>query len=406
MKKSSRSFVACLISSLFISSCYHPKYKEVINNEPPTPVVEEEKKPADVKTYTVVWIVEGSLASITTVGENKTPVFNGTPTKESTDKYQYTFAGWEPSVVPATEDIAYYAIFTSDIRKYDVTFKIDGEVKQSSQVEYGQKPVYNNGETPTKEPDGENTYLFTGWDPSIHRVRGNQEYNGTFINATNTFKVTFVVDGEEIVKYYPEGSIPSFGGTPEKESTDRLTYSFSGWDKEIVAVSEDTTYTAVFTSETRKYDITFIVNGEKTVKKYEYNVLPSYDRELGVVGDLYFAGWYPSIKNVTEDTTYYALFKPYSATRVLYCWKNESDDSNYKYMYTLTDKVGENINVYINPSPNGSTIGNNYGDWVANSGNKKCNIYYDENNVLKASIESTIYSRDSYLDKYGTVRTK
>ena len=40
MKKSSRSLAFSLISTLFISSCYHLKYKEEINDTPLAPIKE------------------------------------------------------------------------------------------------------------------------------------------------------------------------------------------------------------------------------------------------------------------------------------------------------------------------------------------------------------------------------
>ena len=40
---------------------------------------------------------------------------------------------------------------------------------------------------------------------------------------------------------------PSYKGKqPSKAEDDDYTYTFIGWDKELVAVSEDATYTAVF----------------------------------------------------------------------------------------------------------------------------------------------------------------
>jgi hypothetical protein len=47
------------------------------------------------------------------------------------------------------------------------------------------------------------------------------------------------------------------GKTPTKPQTQSTVYAFSGWDHEIVPVTGDATYTALFSNEPRKYTITW-----------------------------------------------------------------------------------------------------------------------------------------------------
>lgn len=63
------------------------------------------------------------------------------------------------------------------------------------------------------------------------------------------------------------GSTPSYSGaTPTKAEDNQYTYSFSGWDPPLGAITADTTYTAQFTPVLREYKVTVIcsesVSGE------------------------------------------------------------------------------------------------------------------------------------------------
>lgn len=67
-----------------------------------------------------------------------------------------------------------------------------------------------------------------------------EKYTVNFVNYDST-----VLQSKE----YEKGEMPVYyGETPTKPEDDDYTYDFSGWDKEIVTVTEDTTYTATYTS--------------------------------------------------------------------------------------------------------------------------------------------------------------
>ena len=71
---------------------------------------------------------------------------------------------------------------------------------------------------------------------------------GTVIPKTGV-TITWVVNGKTMTETYPKGEMPVFKGETVKPETARYTYSFSGWDHDIVAANEDATYTAVFKEE-------------------------------------------------------------------------------------------------------------------------------------------------------------
>ena len=59
------------------------------------------------------------------------PVFNGTePTKESDNRYEYTFSGWSPEITKVTGETTYEAQFTATEHHFN-SVKVDGETHRS-----------------------------------------------------------------------------------------------------------------------------------------------------------------------------------------------------------------------------------------------------------------------------------
>ncbi len=61
-------------------------------------------------TYTITFTVDGTGIE-TTVAYGETPAYDGIPSKAADDENYYVFTGWDPEIVPATEDAEYTAQF-------------------------------------------------------------------------------------------------------------------------------------------------------------------------------------------------------------------------------------------------------------------------------------------------------
>jgi len=92
-----------------------------------------------INKYTVKFVDEdGYLLQTSQVAYGETPAYTGeTPIKNATAQYTYTFAGWDQTVAPVTGDVTYKASYSSTVNKYTVTFKADGKVVGTVEVEYG-----------------------------------------------------------------------------------------------------------------------------------------------------------------------------------------------------------------------------------------------------------------------------
>ncbi len=134
-----------------------------------------------------------------------------------------------------------------------------------------------------------------------------------YLESVAVYTVTWV-DGDGKVIETDEnvvvGTVPTYDGeTPTKTATAEYTYTFTGWDPEVVAVTGDAEYTAQFEATKNSYTITFVdENGTELQSSevaygsqvvYPTNPAKAYD------GDNHysFAGWKTSDGTVINPGT-------------------------------------------------------------------------------------------------------
>lgn len=116
---------------------------------------------------------------------------------------------------------------------------------------------------------------FVGFDPQDNKAEGEHTDftaegfiavdggNGTF-GIVPGWVVTFLNDDNTVLETLrvPAGETPEYGGeTPVKAEDANCTYTFAGWNAEIVAAMSDATYTAIFTPVPKDvYDVTLTLN--------------------------------------------------------------------------------------------------------------------------------------------------
>ena len=166
----------------------------------------------------------GTMADLTVYNGVSTPL-----TKNAFTRSGYTFAGWTAHRVQ--QDQWYYTDGTNT-----------GWYKQGSQPAGYYLYVYNDGQrvsnTATIHKDVAEFYA--QWEK----------------NAVNTYTVTWNVNGTKTTETYNEGETPSFKGSTAKASSGCTSYTFKGWDKTIVPVTANVTYTAQYTETTNHSYVT------------------------------------------------------------------------------------------------------------------------------------------------------
>lgn len=233
-----------------------------------------------LRQYNVHWVIDGADNTVA-ADYGTVPAYAGTPSKPSTEEYDYRFKGWSLTeggeLVELTDftvkgELTFYAVFEEVKKQFTVTFSIDG-TETSYKADKGSVPFYEG--TPVKESDPQYNYTFAGWslsedgeiiELSSQIVDRDIVYYAVFTAAEREYLVAFYVDGiakEET--YFKYNETPVFSGeTPVREETVQYTYEFAGWslteDGEIVdlsaeKVAQDTEYFAIFNETLRNYTL-------------------------------------------------------------------------------------------------------------------------------------------------------
>ena len=179
----------------------------------------------------------------------------------------------------------------------------------------------------------------------VHPAKGNREVVlAEPLSIELVYTITFAnEDGSTISSQeYTYGAMPVAPADPTKDATAQYTYTFAGWDNEIVAVTGDATYTATYTATVNKYLITFLNDDESILcaEEWEYGATPSCDEPTKEADGQYaysFAGWQPEIVAVKGIATYTATYNALSNPTALPT--NEQPTSPVK--------VIENGNIFI-----------------------------------------------------------
>ncbi|MFI3238697.1 MAG: InlB B-repeat-containing protein, partial [Lachnospiraceae bacterium] len=269
------------------------------------------------------------------------------PTKEATAEFTYTFAGWSPKVATVTGDATYKATYNASVNSYTITFKDeDGRLIDTASYEYGATVV--EPKAPTKEATAQYTYTFAGWSPSVTTVTGDATYKATYKASVNSYTITFEdEDGSEISSdSYAYGATVVEPQAPTKEATAQYTYTFAGWSPKVTTVTGDAVYKATYTETVNNYTITFEDEDGRLIDtaSYEYGatvVQPQAPTKAATAQYTYtFAGWSPSVTEVTGDAVYKAT---YTETVNSYTITFEDEDgrlidtASYEYGATVVE---------------------------------------------------------------------
>ena len=197
---------------------------------------------------------------------------NDVPEKPEDEDYAYSFAGrWTPyDAAEGIDGRGFYphknVDFTAVFRqtaKLTVTFDANGGTGTMAPVKTLSGKEYVLPECSfTREGYTFDGWLITGtvgytqfdkfqlteekWDDDTLLAFSNLILKASW--KVNAYTVTWKSDDGTVLKTTTVnyGEMPSYDGTPVKAETPYYSYEFTGWDKELTAVTGDVTYTAQF----------------------------------------------------------------------------------------------------------------------------------------------------------------
>ena len=282
-----------------------------------------------LRGYTITWWaswVDSTPLATTIVAIGETPVYpNATPTKASDAQYRYTFAGWEPEIVPATENASYCAKWTTTVRTYTITITVNndtyGTVNNTTEitltVAYGQiitiedNVLKVDGETITALPATDAPtgyeYVLSNWSGVADMVTSDMTITANFIKKLETHTITIVTNNsngtvslnsfevEYGTQIYTQDNVLTIGDyhvvAIPNESDVQYNYEFTGWSSNATGtVSADMQITASFSQTIRVYKVTLEVNSSAMGTLNSTSINVAYGTQITIEGNKIIIG--------------------------------------------------------------------------------------------------------------------
>ena len=211
--------------------------------------------------------------------------------------------------------------------------------------------------------------------------------------------ITWVIDGKVVAEEdYLKGTMPSFKGSTDKAPDENYRYTFKGWTPEIVAVTEDVTYTAQYSATARVfYTITFNANGGEgsmEPQRFEVGVDTALNTNAFTRENYKFTGWNTeadgsgatyadkgAILELTGDMTLYAQWQFQTG------WFTDVNGKQY-YQNGKLQKTGWTVidgnTYYLHPETGYAATG--IATLIPNEATEAARCVFDANGVFQKNV--------------------
>lgn len=192
-------------------------------------------------------------------------------------------------------------------------------VEVSYNVTYGTQAEFL-GSNPTREPNIDYTYDFTGWTPALGKVTSDVTYTATYSEQPRKYTIIFTTEGGVEIErqFLTHNELPVCENVPTK------TGFTLQWEPALAAVTGDQTYRATWLEvPPTDYEITFVdYNGTKVLQRGNVAVgtmptaptitdgIPAGSTGKPATSEFtyIFDHWSPALEEVTQAMTYTAVY--------------------------------------------------------------------------------------------------
>lgn len=153
---------------------WNGNYENVLKDETVQAIFEKK-----LYTYTVKFEdADGNVIEEQEVEHGHSVKLPEAPKKEPDEQYEYFFTGWDGDTENVTDDTVFRPVYEAKTRSYTVIFMSEGKILDKQSVKYGEAAVPPSD--PKKEPDGEYSYTFTGWDGDYSYITSDVTIHAKF----------------------------------------------------------------------------------------------------------------------------------------------------------------------------------------------------------------------------------
>lgn len=212
-------------------------------------------------------------------------------------------------------------------------------------VTYGTQAEYL-GSNPTREPNIDYTYDFTGWAPALGKVTSNVTYTATYTEQPRKYNIIFTNEGGDEI----ERHLLTHNELPVCENVPTKTGFTLQWEPALAAVTGDQTYRATWLEvPPTEYEIRFVDYDGRELQSgpVEVGELPEYNGAEPVKKQTDYASnkefsyifdhWSPTVTCVTQAMTYTAVYREVAKKyTVIFQNKDESEIERHEYSYGET----------------------------------------------------------------------
>lgn len=207
------------------------------------------------------------------------------------------------------------ATMISSENSYRIVFvDHDGSVLSEKTYRFGEKIAEPS--EPSRASTAQYSYRFVGWDKSVSPATEERKYTAVYEANVRTYKISFTDSDGTILS----SNAVAYGATPiapvlsDKSVSDSRYDRFVGWDKEIVAVTGDAVYRAVYQRELRRYTVVFryedgSIFATQTYRHGETIVPPDSARTPDAMYTYTFKKWDKTMTTATENAEYTAIYE-------------------------------------------------------------------------------------------------